>query len=298
MFGAKEPASSHAGASAEITADLSGMERLSIRATCPPSYAGRVGDTMELPSSATTCAFNPNRFSLNLTSWRFAAGKRAQRKLEQEMAKRERELQKQGAVPASSSASDAVEAANAARRLGEIAAGSWIGCEDAFRIRMLASQMPSRRKTLPGEKSFRKPLAAGIAVVAVMFCAAVAIATYQMELWGGKTVPAVDGLSVADATSVLEEKGFAVEVVDEKSDGTEGVVLSSDPARHRARRGLDGRRERLRRARRPRDPRRNRSSTRARPSRRKVSRTSSTSSSSPTKPRARCFRCRPSRVRG
>lgn len=229
MFGAKEPASSHAGASAEITADLSGLERLVDSSYVPPSYAGRVGDTMELPVVGDDVRVQPQSFLAQPDKLEIRRRKRAQRKLEQEMAKRERELQKQGAVPASSSASAAVEAANAAGASGEIAAGKadpdarTPSDQDARKSDAQPSKDPS------GEKSFRKPLAAGIAVVAVVLCAAVAIATYQMELWGGKTVPAVDGLSVADATSVLEEKGFAVEVVDEKSDGTEGIVLSSDP---------------------------------------------------------------------
>ncbi len=62
MFGAKEPASSHAGASAEITADLSGMERprrFELRA----SYARVVlGDTMELPVVGDDVRVQPQSF--------------------------------------------------------------------------------------------------------------------------------------------------------------------------------------------------------------------------------------------
>ena len=69
-----------------------------------------------------------------------------------------------------------------------------------------------------------------IAIVAVVVIAAiVAFATYQMELWGGKAVPDVRGMTEADATSVLEESGFGVRSTQVKSDDTEGLVLIMDP---------------------------------------------------------------------
>ncbi len=110
------------------------------------------------------------------------------------------------------------------------------------------ADLESSQKTKSPFAGKRKLVYVGIAIAVLLVCAIAAAATYQMELWGGKIVPGVEGLSQADATSVLEEKGFSVEVlsqadatsvleekgfsvevVEEKSDGVEGVVLSSDP---------------------------------------------------------------------
>lgn len=91
------------------------------------------------------------------------------------------------------------------------------------------------------QKSFRAPkkkrkgvptgvkIAIGI-VTAIVVCAAVALfATYQMEIWGGKNIPDVVGMTQADATNTLESKGFAVRSTQVKSDETEGIVLLMDP---------------------------------------------------------------------
>lgn len=66
-----------------------------------------------------------------------------------------------------------------------------------------------------------------VAIVAVI--AAVLFATFQMNLWGGKPVPDVIGMTEADARSVLEGEGFTVRVGQVKSDETEGLVLITDP---------------------------------------------------------------------
>lgn len=90
------------------------------------------------------------------------------------------------------------------------------------------------------QKSFRAPDGrkggrAGLKIVlsiilALLLCGAIAaFATYQMELWGGKTVPDVVGMTQADATNTLQSKGFSVRSTQVKSDETEGVVLLMDP---------------------------------------------------------------------
>ena len=69
-----------------------------------------------------------------------------------------------------------------------------------------------------------------IAVVAIAaVIAAVLFATFQMNLWGGKPIPDVIGMTEADARSVLEGEGFIVRVGQVKSDETEGLVLITDP---------------------------------------------------------------------
>ena len=74
-----------------------------------------------------------------------------------------------------------------------------------------------------------KKLVVGIIVAVIAIAAAVVFATYQMQLWGGKAVPDVRGMTEADATSVLEGNGFKARSTQVKSDDTEGLVLVMDP---------------------------------------------------------------------
>lgn len=82
--------------------------------------------------------------------------------------------------------------------------------------------------TTEQEKGMR-PAIIAIAVVVVL-AVIVAFATYSLQLWGGKSVPDVTGMTEADATSILEESGFTVRSTQVKSDDTEGLVLVMDPA--------------------------------------------------------------------
>ena len=91
------------------------------------------------------------------------------------------------------------------------------------------------------QKSFRAPekkkrgsgvkIALAVILVLALCGAGAAFATYQMELWGGKVVPDVVGMTQADATNTLQSKGFAVRATQVKSDETEGVVLLVDPGK-------------------------------------------------------------------
>ncbi len=83
------------------------------------------------------------------------------------------------------------------------------------------------------KKKGRKKHARRVAIAAVCAVAVVAAGfgiTYWMELWGGKTVPNVAGESQANATYVLEERGFNVKTSTVKSDDVEGIVLLTDPS--------------------------------------------------------------------
>ena len=64
----------------------------------------------------------------------------------------------------------------------------------------------------------------------LLLIGAIAFVTYQMELWGGKSVPNVVEMTEADAKSVLSEQGFIVRSTQVKSDDTEGLVLVMDPS--------------------------------------------------------------------
>lgn len=82
----------------------------------------------------------------------------------------------------------------------------------------------SKGKSLPGSRI------AAIVALAVLIAAGVAAGvTYQMELWGGKVVPDVTGMTQADATYMLQNKGFTVRSTTVPSDSTEGLVLLMDP---------------------------------------------------------------------
>lgn len=70
----------------------------------------------------------------------------------------------------------------------------------------------------------------GICGGLVVAAAITAGVTYQMELWGGTTVPSVEGMSQEDATAALEEAGFTVRTTQIKSDDTAGMVVVEDPA--------------------------------------------------------------------
>ena len=81
------------------------------------------------------------------------------------------------------------------------------------------------------EKKSHKGRAIAIVIAALVVLAGVlAFATYQMQIWGGKAVPNVVGMTEADARSVLEGDGFTVKTLQVKSDETEGLVLIMDPS--------------------------------------------------------------------
>ena len=73
-----------------------------------------------------------------------------------------------------------------------------------------------------------KIVGAIIGVLAVVAIVALAV-TYQMQLWGGKVVPDVSGMTQSEATSTLEASGFTVRATQVKSDDDAGYVLVEDP---------------------------------------------------------------------
>lgn len=81
------------------------------------------------------------------------------------------------------------------------------------------------------------PFAVAAVVLLALIGAGVAWGTYNAELWGGKTVPAVTGLTQDEAAALLAEQGFAVEVAEEKSDEAPGTVLAAVPDGGRAEEG-------------------------------------------------------------
>ena len=90
-----------------------------------------------------------------------------------------------------------------------------------------------RHGRLPSLPSIDKRKARRVAILAaVILCvlvAAAAIATYALQLWGGRIVPDVAGMTQQAATKQLEAAGFSVSAEDERSDEVQGTVLSCDP---------------------------------------------------------------------
>lgn len=68
-----------------------------------------------------------------------------------------------------------------------------------------------------------------IAVSTIVIIAAILGITYFAQLWGGKIVPDVVGLTKDEAISKLESNNFKADIEEIMSDEVEGSVLSTDP---------------------------------------------------------------------
>ena len=104
--------------------------------------------------------------------------------------------------------------------------------KDAAAASASGSAATDSSKEKPAEK---KPLSKGakcgigIAVFCVLICTIAAGVTYHFEMWGGKVVPDVSGMTQTDAAYLLQNKGFTVRTTKVASDSTEGIVLLMDP---------------------------------------------------------------------
>lgn len=278
LFGPKPQAAP--SASAEITADLSGLERLVDSSYVPPSYSGRTGDTMQLPRIDDEMVAAARSFRAEADPKEARRARRAQRKAERAQAKREKELQKQGARPlseviapialdetglptagATSAAESAAvptgtpaESAAAPAAPAEPAPASTLdavvpevfpdaetapsAADKAAALELTAGPVPAGASRTPSDEPSapRAPrrlsgkMIALIIALVVILGAAVAGGTWAMELWGGRAVPNVVGMTQVDAAAQLEQRGFSTAVVLTKSDEVEGIVLSTDPA--------------------------------------------------------------------
>lgn len=90
--------------------------------------------------------------------------------------------------------------------------------------------IPSPVESLPERKRRMPRWAVALIVVALLvIVGAAAWVTYENELWGGRTIPQVVGLTEQEATQQLEGLGFSVTVEYRVSDDDIGMVLSCSP---------------------------------------------------------------------
>ncbi len=68
------------------------------------------------------------------------------------------------------------------------------------------------------------------AVAGALAIIAVAVGTYALEMWGGRTVPNVKGISQTNAEAQLAERGFKTKVETAPSDTVQGHVIDVKPA--------------------------------------------------------------------
>ena len=91
--------------------------------------------------------------------------------------------------------------------------------------------IPSPVESLPERKRRLPRWAVVLLVIALLAAAGAGVYyAYEQEIWGGKTIPSVVGLSQEEATQALEALGFTVEVATRATDDGFGTVLACDPA--------------------------------------------------------------------
>lgn len=110
---------------------------------------------------------------------------------------------------------------------------SWKSGDTMEMPRVEDEPSPQKVEYRAPEKEKKSGKGKKIALISVLMLVIVTLAlgatTYQMELWGGKSLPDVEGKNVLEATEVLDASGFVVKIMEVKSDDIEGRVLLMDP---------------------------------------------------------------------
>ena len=189
----------------EVPADLSGFDEYLVDSDyVKPAPAYRTGDTMQMPPIAGAAA---------ATSVSFVAPDPNGKK------KRKRDKKAEKAALAAQKSADVQEKSAADETENE---------SDSAKA---SDPNESAAKKTADKKSLSKgaKLGIGFAIFAVVACAIAAGVTYHFEVWGGKVVPDVSGMTQTDAAYLLQNKGFTVRSTKVASDSTEGIVLLMDP---------------------------------------------------------------------
>lgn len=99
--------------------------------------------------------------------------------------------------------------------------------------RIEGESAPEQKAFLAPEEVRESKKGRKVALILVLLLIVTALAgvavTYQMEIWGGKSIPDVVGLDISEATQTLEAQGFTVKTMQVKSDDAEDIVLLMDP---------------------------------------------------------------------
>ncbi len=190
----------------EQTADLTGLETLVDSSYVPPTIPSQSGDTMEMPRIEGDRGPHSKIYSAEMDPKELKRQAKAQKKYEKEQ-RRQEKRQAQGSNPDAKAAS------------GPVGSGSLSDASGSGPVDYASLKKPSNGRKI------------GL-VVAIVALIAVIIAgiTYMLEIWGGKAVPDVVGLTQSQATIRLEDAGFRVRAVDTKSDEPQGIVLMTDPS--------------------------------------------------------------------
>lgn len=109
---------------------------------------------------------------------------------------------------------------------------AWRSGDTVEMPRIDETQVKQREYKAPdvSQKKSKKGKIGAVIVVVLALAVVIALAiTHQMEMWGGKSVPDVVGMTQSDAEYVLDSKGFAYNIATEPSDEAEGLVLRTDP---------------------------------------------------------------------
>lgn len=147
----------------------------------------------------------------------------------------------------SSEAGDTLEMPAIGKGIGGAKQTNFVAPTDAKAAKRAAKEQKKKAKQAKKEaeraaksgtlSSEQKRSGKRTALIAVLSCVVLALVagacvfgSYQLEMWGGKSVPDVAGMTQTDATYLLQSKGFAVRATQVASDDTEGLVLLADPS--------------------------------------------------------------------
>ncbi len=116
--------------------------------------------------------------------------------------------------------------ADSAYRTAEFSA---VGSSSASMLDNSAKTFSAAGDAPSGSNPKRKVIIAVVAVLIALCLAAAALITYNLQLWGGISVPDVVRQSESVAKQNLEAAGFSVDVEYVVSDDVQGIVVSTNP---------------------------------------------------------------------
>ncbi len=227
-------------AGAERTADLTGLERLVDSSYVPPAYAARAGDTMELPTVGEGPAAAAKRYAAEMDPKEARRARRAQRRLDRQMAREQRRGAGDGAPRPHRSRKPLVAAAVVVAAALIVAGVTWylqlwggkvvpdvvgrsqVDATYVLEDRGFAVQaLPVKSDDVEGIVLLTDPGSGRRAEEG---------STVVIHVSVARTVPDVVGLPQADAEAALAGEGLtSVALVEVKSNEEPGTVLSVTP---------------------------------------------------------------------